>query len=82
MNIQDDLDFLTENNNMTVGLYSNFINVLTHCTCPFVYQTSKLKHYSLYRLIVHSNKIHFSFEPINLTQVYRQNTSLTKVLET
>ena len=48
-----------------------------YCTCPFVYQTLKLKQYSLYRLIVHSNKIHLSFEQINLTQDYRQNTSLT-----
>ena len=44
---------------MTVGLYANFINVLTHCTCPFVYQTLKRIQYSLHRLIVHSNKIQF-----------------------
>ena len=36
---------------MTVGLYTNFINVLTHCTCPFVYETLQL-----YRLIVHSGR--------------------------
>ena len=65
---------------MTVGLYANFINVLTHCTCPFVYQTLKRIQYSLHRLIVHSNKIHFSFEQIKLTQIYRQNTSLTIVI--
>ena len=46
-----------------MGLYANFINVLTHCTCPFVYQTLKRKQYSVHMLIVHSNKIHFSFEP-------------------
>ena len=66
----------TENNYMTVGLYANFINV---CACPFVYQTLKLKQYSLYRLIViQANPF---FEQINLTLVNKQNTSLTKVLE-
>ena len=64
---------------MTVGLglYANFINV---CACPFVYQTLKLKQYSLYRLIVIQAKSIF-FEQINLTLVNKQNTSLTKVLE-
>ena len=36
---------------MAVGLYTNFINVLTHCTCSFLYETLKF-----YRLIVHSGR--------------------------
>ena len=62
MNTQNDLDLITENNYMTVGLYPNFINVLTQIVhdCLFVlYQT--LTQYSLYRPIVLSNKIHFPF---------------------
>ena len=75
MNIQNDLDILLK------IITSNFINFLTHCTSLdlFIYQALKLKQYSLYRLIVQQNP--FSFEQINLKQVYRQNTSLTKVLK-
>ena len=43
MNTQNDLDFFTENNYMTVGLYANFINVLKQIVHVYSFTISNIK---------------------------------------
>ena len=43
MNTQNDLDFLSKNNYMTVGLYGNFINVLTQIVHVHLLTISNIK---------------------------------------
>ena len=43
MNTQNDLDSLSGNNYMTVGLYANFINVLTQIVHVHSFTISNIK---------------------------------------